>query len=75
MPTNSRDRRTRLVAHGATFPCSMEAEQALAARGLLLLPEPCSTMCGALAHCHARRQYPSKRVRRAMRIRQWDAIA
>jgi glutamate dehydrogenase/leucine dehydrogenase len=30
---------TRLVAHGATFPCSMEAEQAPAARGLLLLPD------------------------------------
>ena len=30
---------TRLFAHGATFPCSMEAEQALAARGLLLLPD------------------------------------
>jgi hypothetical protein len=82
----------------------MEAEQALAARGLLLLPdfianaggvicaaieyrggtegaalaliaeefrantaEPCSTRCGALAHCHARRQYPSPPSGRAGR--------
>ena len=105
---------TRLVAHGATFPCSMEAEQAPAARGLLLLPdfianagdvicaaieyrggtegaalaliaeefraniaEPCSTMCGALAHCPrtAAVSLATERVRRAMRIRQWDAIA
>jgi glutamate dehydrogenase (NAD(P)+) len=30
---------SRLVAQGANIPCSMEAEQALAARGLLVLPD------------------------------------
>ena len=30
---------TRLVAQGANIPCSMEAEQALAARGVLVLPD------------------------------------
>jgi hypothetical protein len=86
---------TRLVAEGANIPCSIEAEQALAARGVLVLPDfianaggvicaaieyrggteaaalafiaeksaptpkPCSTRCGAPAHCHARRRYRS----------------
>lgn len=87
---------TRLVAEGANIPCSMEAERALAARGVLDLPgsianaggvicaaieyrggteaaalaliagkksaptpKPCSTRCGAPAHCHARRRYRS----------------
>ena len=31
--------RTRLVAEGANIPCSIEAEQALAARGVLVLPD------------------------------------
>ena len=30
---------TRLVAEGANIPCSIEAEQALAARGVLVLPD------------------------------------
>jgi len=30
---------TRLVAEGANIPCSMEAQQALAARGILVLPD------------------------------------
>ena len=30
---------TRLVAQGANIPCSREAEQALAARGVLVLPD------------------------------------
>lgn len=30
---------TRLVAEGANIPCSVEAEQALAARGVLVLPD------------------------------------
>ena len=30
---------TRLVAEGANLPCSIEAERALAARGVLVLPD------------------------------------
>jgi glutamate dehydrogenase (NAD(P)+) len=30
---------TRLVAEGANIPCSLEAEQALAARGVMVLPD------------------------------------
>jgi glutamate dehydrogenase (NAD(P)+) len=31
--------RTRLVAEGANIPCTAEAEEALAARGVLVLPD------------------------------------
>ena len=39
MPAMWRSLRTRLVAEGANIPCTAEAEEALAARGVLVLPD------------------------------------